>query len=79
MGDSKFSTKSANYGVPQGNVLGPLIFIIYMNDIVKVSDHNIRMIADDVVLFDVSDDLPALYNKLHQDLYLLNDCSLLIN
>ena len=73
VGDSKSSTKSVNYGVPRGSVLGPLIFIIYMNDIVNISDHNIRMLADDAVLFDVSDNLPALNNKLQQDLPLLND------
>ena len=39
----------------------------------NISDHNIRMFADDAVLFDVSDDLHALYNKLQQDLSLLND------
>ena len=64
VGYSKSSTKSVNYGVPQGSALGPLIFIIYMDDIVNISDHNIRLFADDANLFDVSDDWPALYNKL---------------
>ena len=74
MGFSKSSTKSVNYGVPQESVVGLLIFIIYMNDIVNISDHNIRMFADDAVyLFVVPNDLPALYNKLKYNLSFLND------
>ena len=43
-------------GVPQGSVIGPLLFIIYVNDIVKTAvpiepDGGIRLFADDAKLF----------------------------
>ena len=38
-------------GVPKGSVLGALLFLVYVNDLPNASSLNIRMFADDTVLF----------------------------
>jgi hypothetical protein len=38
-------------GVPQGSVLGPLLFLAYVNDIWINIDSTIRLFADDCILY----------------------------
>ena len=40
-----------NSGVSQGSVLGPLLFLAYFNDIWRNVDSNIRLFADDCVIY----------------------------
>lgn len=59
------SYQSISYGVPQGSCLGPLFFLIYINDLVRTLDSpHIHLYADDTVLYQYSYTFPDLENKL---------------
>ena len=47
-------TRSINSGVPQGSVLGPSLFLVYMNDLPDVILSQLAMYADDSTLYCVS-------------------------
>ena len=62
-------TLPINTGVPQGSILGPLLFIIFINDMPKVIKHGkISMYADDTTLYVNESDVNIMSKKLTEDL-----------
>ena len=55
-------------GVPQGSVLGPLHFLIYINDLSNELKSNAKLFADDTSLFAIVKDKNKSANMLSNDL-----------
>ena len=67
--DCKSECKKIQCGVPQGSVLGPLLFLFFINDLPSVSKLFMPILfADDTNLFCTGDDLDLLVDKINVEM-----------
>ena len=64
----KSTKENITCGVPQGSILGPLSFLIYINDLATVSNAFLSVLfADDTNVFIVGRYIEALCNRINED------------
>ena len=69
LNNTSSDVKSITCGVPQGSVLGPLLFLIYINDLPNISKKlKFYLFADDTNIFYESNDLVNLQKILNKEL-----------
>lgn len=75
------SPRKVTFGIPQGSILGPLLFLIYINNVHKIGlKGDVTLYADDTCLFYFGSSADTIITDAQADLNKLNDwlqCNLL--
>ena len=66
-----------NHGVPQGSILGPILFLIYVNDVNEKGRMNLVLFADDILCLVISENLQDLKIELQKNLNWIQDWCIL--
>ena len=68
----KSKWENVNAGIPQGSILGLLLFLIYINDLFGDLSCKVKLFADDESLFNVAHGISTSANELNSDLKVSN-------
>ena len=68
MNRQKSSWGDISAGVPQGSILGPLFFLVYINDLTENLRCNVKLFTDDTSLFTVVQDSNTATSDMNRDL-----------
>ncbi|KAF7269873.1 hypothetical protein GWI33_017113 [Rhynchophorus ferrugineus] len=70
-----FTIKEAKAGVPQGNVLGRILYLLYTCDIPQMENITIATFADDTAIIAVGDNSEEASRKFQQASDNINNCT----